>query len=197
MLCHCVTVTSRFILWVLGLVEWWKAIICVSNYRFLLCYADPRGTKQWTLKTQALMPPFLPESLSLIPQWITITTMTLWPLCIILPVTYIWQGTLEMKQVNKSQNLGCFLRRKRLLILIIFHKETFYKSAPLWMINEKNQSSLYHIIPAWNVDLYLELCVAVKRHPYRYLIPLTIIHVIMFITGISGNVLGKHFLSSH
>lgn len=42
----------------------------------------------------------------------------------------------------------------------------------------------------WNVDKYLELCVAVKRHPYPYLIPLTVIHIIMFITGISGNVLG-------
>ena len=39
---------------------------------------------------------------------------------------------------------------------------------------------------------YLELCMAARR-PWAevYLIPLTIIHCIMFFTGIIGNVLGK------
>ena len=39
---------------------------------------------------------------------------------------------------------------------------------------------------------YLELCMA-SRRPWAevYLIPLTIIHCIMFFTGIIGNVLGK------
>jgi hypothetical protein len=42
-----------------------------------------------------------------------------------------------------------------------------------------------------NVNTYLELCMGVKRHPYKYLIPLTIIHCLMFITGITGNMTGN------
>ena len=40
------------------------------------------------------------------------------------------------------------------------------------------------------MDLFLSLCLGDKRHPYKYLIPLTIVNSAMFVTGILGNLLG-------
>jgi len=40
-------------------------------------------------------------------------------------------------------------------------------------------------------DVYLGLCLGDKRHPLKYLIPLTIVNCVMFATGIMGNVLGE------
>ena len=48
------------------------------------------------------------------------------------------------------------------------------------------------ISSAFDVDLFLSLCLGDKRHPYKYLIPLTVVNCLMFVTGTIGNVLSKH-----
>jgi len=48
-----------------------------------------------------------------------------------------------------------------------------------------------------NIDKYLTLCMAEKNLPFNYLIPLTIINCLMFITGISGNVLVCYIIAKN
>ncbi len=46
----------------------------------------------------------------------------------------------------------------------------------------------------FGVDDFLGACVGDKQHPMRILIPLTVFHCIVFVTGIVGNLLGEYQL---
>ena len=41
------------------------------------------------------------------------------------------------------------------------------------------------------MDLFLSLCLGDKQHPFKFLIPLTVVHCIVFVTGTIGNLLSK------
>ncbi|TRY73171.1 hypothetical protein TCAL_11056, partial [Tigriopus californicus] len=50
-------------------------------------------------------------------------------------------------------------------------------------MRSENQTDLF------DEDVFLSLCLGDKRHPYIYLIPLTVVNCLMFVTGTIGNLL--------